>query len=225
MSERIYRVIHNNIAGGVNAGVFPKSTITLNQQPTDGDKLVLKGKSIAAPELTFVTDTTTGASHKKLHNGINNVNVLIGDTLSETYNNISTAINTHDSLTQVGKTGTITVTVSGDINSATGIILYTNEKLTGPNDAATKTGVFTVSQTNNDAGATFAGYTTGESYVGIQSSGGDANVTVVIRDIDEDGYNIGPPTNQFTTATIALKAGEIHPIETFGCNKAVNVYR
>jgi len=224
--SRSYRVIHTDGTTSAAIGEFPKSTITLNQQPANGEKLILKGKSVVTPELIFVTDTDTGANHKKLHNGINNINVLIGETLSDTYKNISTAINTNDNLTKVGTSGTITVTVEGDINSATGIIIYTNEKVTGNNDTATKTGAFTITQTNDTTGVAFAGYTTGESYVGIQSNSTVTNAQLIIRDQSLDGYNIGPPVNQFKLVTgVTLNANVIYPIETFGCNKAVTVYR
>jgi len=221
--SRSYRVIHTDGTTSAAIGEFPKSTITLNQQPANGEKLILKGKSVVTPELIFVTDTDTGANHKKLHNGINNINVLIGETLSDTYKNISTAINTHDGLTAPGVSNTITVTVSGDINSATGVIVYENEKLAGNIAIAVAGGgSFGLTSAVDTAGVTMAGlYTTGKVYNGIQGTGA---VTVLIRDPDKDGYNVGPPANQMTTATITLASGVILPIQTFGCSGTVKVY-
>lgn len=229
--SRSYRVIHTDGTTSAAIGKFPKSTITFDIQPTDGETITLKGKSISAPKLTFTT-SPTGADHRRLQNGIENTGVLIGETLSETYLNISAAINTNDHLTQVGSSGTITVTVDGNINKATGIIIYTNEKVVGNNDATTTdngsggASAFTATQVNNDTGVAFAGYTTGESYVGIQSNSTVINAELIIRDQSLDGYNIGPPVNQFKLVTgVTLNANVIYPIETFGCNKAVTVYR
>jgi len=223
MSDRVYRDIHSHTGTAVNAGSFPSYSFAFDQQPTDGGTLTITRVSADATQLTLKSSSDTAADHRRLHNGINNTDVLIGDTLSDTYKNISTAINTHDGLTAPGVSNTITVTVSGDINSATGVIVYENEKLTGNIAIAVAGGgSFGLTSAVDTAGATMAGlYTTGKVYNGIQGTGA---VTVLIRDPDKDGYNVGPPHNQITTATITLASGVILPIQTFGCSGTVKVY-
>lgn len=221
MSDRVYRDIHSHAGATVNAGSFPKHTFAFDIQPTDGETITITRISGDSTTLTFKSTSDTAADHRRLHNGIRNTDVLIGNTLSDTYLNISTAINTQVGLIQTGSSNTITCTVSGNINTAHGVTVYENEKLLG-NIGITRSGTFTLAGAIDTAGVTMTGlYSTGKIYNGIQGSG---SVTVLIRDPDKDGYNVGPPANQMTTATITLASGVILPIQTFGCSGTVKVY-
>ena len=217
MSDRVYREVHNHTGTPVNAGLFPKTTITFPGLPVNGDTLIIS--TVATnPKITLTfTDSPTGANNKRLHNGIGNNSVYLGTTVDELYMNIVTAINTHDYETRIGTSDTITATH----DDASGVVIYENEKLTGSVTAVHSGGTAVVTAT---PGANVAGhYSTEIMYNGIQGTANGA-VDVLMINTDTDGYNIGPPHNQLKKETIFLQAGTIHGIQTFGCTGTVNVY-
>ena len=210
-----------------DAGDFPNDLVTLPGQPSNGETLILNGvSSNPSVTLTFKSSSDTAADHRRLHNGINNTDVLIGDTLSDTYKNISTAINTNDSLTKIGTDNTLSVTVSGDINSATGVLVWQNEKIDGPLAAAG--GTSTPSRTTLTTGTAMVNaYDDHEVYNGIKRDGLGTNVSVIVRtaSASADGYNVGPPVNQLEVKEIRLVQGQLLPIQTYGCGRSVTVYK
>jgi hypothetical protein len=217
MSDRVYREVHNHVGTPVNAGLFPKTTITFPALPADGDTLIIS--TIATnPKITLTfTDSPSGANNQRLHNGIGNNSVYIGTTVDELYMNIVTAISTHDYETRTGDSDTITASP----DSVPGVVIYENEKITGTVTAVHSGGTAVVTAT---PGANVTGhYSTKIMYNGIQGTASGA-VDVLMRNTDTDGYNIGPPHNQLKKETIYLQAGTILPIQTFGCTGTVNVY-
>lgn len=227
MSDRVYRDVHNHGAGAFSPGVFPKTTFAFAALPSDGDTLTINTTATGARVvLTFTDDSVTGASAKRLHNGIDNTNVYIGENLVELHANIFTCINTSDYLTRVGTTDSITATRDtspGVVPGVGGVVIYENEKIAGNVTVVFSGGAIGAGPVVTAGVSTAGYYTTEKMYSGIQSTTTGA-VNVLMRDMDTDGYNIGPPTNQLTAKTIYLQAGIIHPIQTFGCDNTVNVY-
>ncbi len=226
-----YKKVKQHTAGSGNgatsAGDFPNDLVTLSGQPSNDETLILKGvSSNPTVTLTFKSSSDTAADHRRLHNGINNTDVLIGNTLSDTYKNISTAINTNDSLTKIGADNTLSVTVSGDINSATGVLVWQNEKITGALAAAG--GTSSPSRTTLTTGAAMVNaYDDYEVYNGIKRDGGGKTVNIIVRKAtaNADGYNIGPPVNQLEVKEIRLVQDQLLPIRTYGTGENVPVYR
>jgi hypothetical protein len=219
MSDRVYRQVHNHTGTPVNAGIFPKTTITFPALalPVDGDTLIISTVATNPKIILTFTDSPSGANNRRLHNGISNNSVYLGTTVIELYMNIVTAINTYDYETRIGTSDTITAAP----DDTEGVVIYENEKITGSVGVVHSGGTAVVTAT---PGANITGhYSTKIMYNGIQGTANGA-VDVLMRNPDTDGYNIGPPHNQLKKETIFLQAGTILPIQTFGCTGTVNVY-
>jgi hypothetical protein len=213
-----YRTVKEYGGVIVAAGEFPARKVQFISNPVDGNSItiVFNGVSrsytfseVGGADISFVSPPTT-VCH-------------IGSNIQKTIINLIHTINSTPIDIQVGTDGTITPVLSGSEN----FIVYGNNKITtGPSIQST-IGGFLGATIEHQAGQLQKGaypdvnspngpYNNSYSAICFGGSGVTNHDLLVLKEVNGDAYNIGPPKSCMHVITIPLQGGVIHEIQTFG---------
>jgi len=230
----VYKEVYQftNTTTQLAIGKWSSIKLTIDKIPANNDTLELKVGGTTRVSFTFSDDRAGSfdqrqphlVSAKKIYRGSDRDNL----TTNQIASNIAGAFYSDPSLTSIGfGDGNVdTFSLNVDDNEIT---IYNNEKKT---DALSLT-----------VGGTPAWATTGSAANGIDPKGfyklgtsdniqpmnaviGNGSSTIyIIADASVNTVDVGPPVDKFTTITLNLANGVIHPIRTYGANRTVVALR
>ena len=217
-----YRTVKEYIGSAVAAGEFPATKVQFTSNPADGNTISIVFNSVTR---VYAFKENDGASTRFTSSPT--TICQIGATPKDTIENLVNTINTQPRDTQVGTDGTITPVVSGSDM----FIVYGNNKIVaGPTISATS-GSFLGNNLTHQTGALQSGaypdkthddgpYNNSYSAICFAGTGVDSHDLLVLKEVDGDAYNIGPPKSRMHVVTVPLQGGVIHEIQTFGSKDA-----
>lgn len=217
-----YRTVKEYGGANIAAGEFPATKVQFTSNPVDGNTISIAFNSVTR---VYTFKENDGASTRFTSSPTDLCQ--IGATPKDTIENLVNTINTQPRDTQVGTDGTITPVASGSDM----FIVYGNNKIvTGPT-ITTSSGSFLGSNSSHQAGALQLGaypdktstdgpYNNSYSAICFPGTGVASHDLLVLREVNGDAYNIGPPKSRMHVVSVPLQGGVIHEIQTFGSKDA-----
>lgn len=189
-----------------DAGKFAKRSFTFTQNPSGGNTLEIEWNSVTRT-YTFVESPSAGGNAQSINHPAT-YSCQIGETISNTVENLISTIhsNVHD--TTLGQDTTISTGSSG-----AQLVVYSNAKIDGDID-------FTATGFTGTIGTSIAGedatFEPGGPYSALISTSTITRVLVRDDSAGVDGYNAGPPVNQLKVESVTLPANTVIPLQTWG---------
>lgn len=217
-----YRTVKEYSGANVSAGQFPGIATPFVDNPNNNDEISIVFNGVTRT-YTFVDND--GASTK--FQSSPTTKCQIGADPKHTIQNLINTIHTDPLATQVGAAGTITPVLSGSDT----FMIYGNEKTSTLPTCNSSVGSFlgstsTIQNGANQAGAypdkvsTDGPYNNSYSAICFNTSGIASHDLLVLKEVDGDAYNIGPPKTRMHVVSVPLQGGVIHEIQTFGSKDA-----
>ena len=217
-----YRTVKEYGGEAVAAGQFPAVATPFTSNPDNNNVITITFNGVSRA-YTFVDNG--GASTR--FQSSPTTKCQIGATIKHTIQNLINTINTSPQATEIGTPGTITPVLSGSDT----FIVYGNEKTTSLPACVASPGSFLGSSSTiqngqlvrgayPDKSSTDGPYNNSYSAICFSGTGVVNRDLLVLKEVDGDAYNIGPPKSRMHVVSVPLQGGVIHEIQTFGSTAA-----